>query len=70
MNIEYNSDLIIGYLKKEGISKTKFCKDCHISISTLNKMLCGKNISLLSVSKIAKKMKLNLCEFFIDKKRL
>ncbi|MBQ3235231.1 MAG: hypothetical protein IJA97_03620 [Clostridia bacterium] len=69
MSIEFNSDLVINYLKKEKISKTKFCKDCKLSISTLNNMLAGKNFGLISLAKISIKMKRNLCEFFIEQEK-
>lgn len=50
-----NTKYILDYISNRKISKASFCKQCHISTCTLNKILSGKtNINLLSVSAIAR----------------
>ena len=65
MKDKFNSNLIYEYLVMNNISKSKFCNDCKISLSTLNGMLSGKNFSVMSLVKISIKMKRKLFDFFI-----
>lgn len=59
------TDLIKNYLKEENISKTKFCKLCKISVTTLNKILSNKeNFRIIALFKIAKQIKLQVFELF------
>ena len=48
MNIRFNYEIIIEYMNKNNLSKTQFCKQCKISIYTLNKMLNG-NLNINSL---------------------
>ena len=55
MTIRFNYEIIIEYMNKNNLSKTQFCKQCNISIYTLNKMLNGNlNINSLLGLKVCK----------------
>ena len=57
------TDLILEYLKVNNISKNKFCKECKISDSTLNKILNGDdNFGIIALFKIARLMKKSICD--------
>ena len=58
-------DLIFRYLKENNLSKSKFCKLCKISPSTLNKILsCKENLKMKSIFKIAKQLNIKIHNLF------
>ena len=63
-----DKNIIDKYLKENNLSKTKFCKLCKISPSTLNAMLCGDNFRLNALLKIINVLKIEFHEIFIKTK--
>lgn len=59
-----NADIISGYMKENGLSKTEFCKQCKICIATLNNILQNKSFNLLSLFKVAKRMNVPMRQLF------
>lgn len=57
MKTPIKTELIENYIKENGISKTGFCKSCKISTSTLNNIYANKDFNLISLFKIARKLK-------------
>ena len=58
-------EIIKNYLLKNKISKTKFCKMCKISPSTLNKILANDdNFEIIALFKIAKVIKVEVYQMF------
>jgi len=61
------TEVIESYIKEKGISKTKFCKICKISFSTFKKILNNdRNFGIVALFKIARVMKINICDIFIE----
>ena len=64
-----NTDLILEYLKKEKLSKTKFCKLCGINIISFNKILNNQmNYRTLILLKIARQINIPMHKIFNEKK--
>ncbi len=60
-----NSKKVLEYIGSKNISKTKFCEDCELSRTTLNKLLKGgTNYSLTVVFKIATTMGCSINELY------
>ena len=60
-----NIEIIEKYMLKNRISKTKFCKMCKISPSTLNKIMTGyDNFRIIALFKIAKVIKIQVYQMF------
>ena len=58
-------EIIKNFMLKRGISKTKFCKMCKISPSTLNKILSNDdNFYIIALFKIAKVIKVKVYQMF------
>ena len=56
---------IKNFILENKISKTKFCKMCNISTSTLNKILTNDdNFGIIALFKIAKVMKVQIFQMF------
>lgn len=49
-----NLQRIEEYMQTNGLSKTAFCRRCHISSETYGKILAKKAVPFLAVGKIAK----------------
>ncbi len=65
MNKEVNIEPIETYMRKNLLSRTQFCKRCGISISTLNKILCGDgNYRLNALLKISRAIDVPFTDFF------
>lgn len=62
----FNVELINRFLGENNITKTKFCKGCGISYSTLRKLEKQDfmNLTLIPVFKIARFMKIHIKELF------
>ena len=55
-----------NYLESKSISKAKLCKECNISINTLDKILSGKeNVRLCAIYKISKVIGLELGQLIL-----
>lgn len=65
----FNAEFVLNYMKEHHLSKTKFCKLCHVSIATLNKFLAD-NLSLRVnfPFKLAKVMGVDVKNLFCSKK--
>ena len=60
-----NTNTIYLYIHEHGITKTKFCEMCKISLSTLNKVLNGEvNVRVDILFKIAKVLQIEIHEMF------
>lgn len=59
-----NTQKIKEYISANNLTKTKFCKLCKISISTLNRIFSGDNFYLDALFKIAKIMQVNVYTLF------
>lgn len=66
MNSHVNKSLIEKYLKANKLSKKEFCKKCKIGISTLRRVMSDKDVYLISLFRIAKKMKIPVSELFVE----
>lgn len=61
----FNTELINNYLDENKLSKTDFCKQCRISIITLNKILTNNNnIGMISLFKVARTLDVVICDLF------
>lgn len=58
-------ETIKNFMASNKISKTKFCKMCKISPSTLNKILANRvDFRIFAIFKIAKVIKLQVHQMF------
>lgn len=65
MKTELKTYLITNYMNVNNLNKTSFCKLCKISLSTFNKIMEGKNnYGIISLFKIAKVLKIHICDLF------
>ncbi len=59
------TELIENFIKDNSLSKSKFCKLCKISQSTLNKIMTNsENFRIIALFKIAKVLKIQVFEMF------
>ena len=59
------TELIENYIKENNLSKSKFCKMCKISQSTLYKIMTnGENFRIIALFKIARVLKIQVFEMF------
>lgn len=65
MHCSINVKIIVDYIKNNNMTKTAFCKTCKISVSTLNRVLAGENVKLISLAKIAKAINIQLYKLFL-----
>lgn len=57
--------LIENFIKDNNLSKSKFCKMCKISQSTLNKiMTSNENFRIIALFKIARVLKIQVYQMF------
>lgn len=57
--------LIENFIKDNNLSKSKFCKMCKISQSTLNKiMTSNENSRIIALFKIARVLKIQVYQMF------
>lgn len=65
MKTEINAELIKNFMTKNKISKTRFCRICHISPGTLKKIMNNeKNFNIVALFRIARFMGLKVIELF------
>ena len=58
-------EMIEDFMTQNKLSKTKFCKICKISVSTLNKILNNQtNVGIVALFKICRVMKIEICNLF------
>lgn len=58
-------EMIEDFMTQNKLSKTKFCKICKISVSTLNKILNNQtNVGIVALFKICRVMKIQICNLF------
>ena len=59
------TELIENFIKENNLSKSKFCKMCKISQSTLNKIMTNnENFKIIALFKIARVLKIQVFEMF------
>lgn len=58
------TELIENFFEEHHLSKTKFCKICKISLSTLKKILNNENVNLIAVYKVSKVLGIYLHQMF------
>lgn len=59
------TELIENFIKDNNLSKSKFCKMCKISQSTLNKIMTNnENFKIIALFKIARVLKIQVFEMF------
>lgn len=59
------TELIENFIKDNNLSKSKFCKMCQISQSTLDKIMTnGENFKIIALFKIARVLKIQVFEIF------
>lgn len=59
------TELIENFIKENNLSKSKFCKKCKISQSTLNKIMTNsENFRIIALFKIARVLKIQVFEMF------
>lgn len=59
------TELIENFIKDNNLSKSKFCKLCKISQSTLNKIMTNsENFRIIALFKIARVLKIQVYQMF------
>lgn len=59
------TELIENFIKDNNLSKSKFCKMCKISQSTLDKiMTSNENFRIIALFKIARVLKIQVYQMF------
>lgn len=59
------TELIENFIKDNNLSKSKFCKMCKISQSTLNKLMTNsENFRIIALFKIARVLKIQVYQMF------
>ncbi len=59
------TELIENFIKENNLSKSKFCKMCKISQSTLNKIMTNsENFKIIALFKIARVLKIQVYQMF------
>lgn len=59
------TELIENFIKDNNLSKSKFCKMCKISQSTLNKIITNnENFRIIALFKIARVLKIQVYQMF------
>ena len=59
------TEIIEKYINENKLSKTKFCKICKISPSTLNKIMTNDdNFGIIALFKIARVIKVQVYQMF------
>ena len=59
------TELIENFIKDNSLSKSKFCKLCKISQSTLNKIMTNsENFRIIALFKIARVLKIQIYQMF------
>lgn len=65
MKNRIKTELIENFIKDNNLSKSKFCKMCKISQSTLNKIITNnENFRIIALFKIARVLKIQVFEMF------
>ncbi len=64
MKNKFKTEIIENYLKENKISKTKFCKLCGITPSTLRRIMNNENYRVSALFKISKELKLQVYKMF------
>ncbi len=65
MDNQINKSLIVKFLKSNNLTQKEFCEQCKISLSTLYKVLKGKNVNLSTIFKVAKTIKIDAFKLFV-----
>ncbi len=67
MIIPIKTELILNFIKKNNLTKSKFCNICKINTDTLNRILSKtRNYRLSALFKIAKVIKIEVRDLFYD----
>lgn len=60
-------DLIKNYMKENNLSQKRFAEVCKINVWNLRQVLSdGKDFNIIYLFKIAKAMKIDVCNLFND----
>jgi DNA-binding Xre family transcriptional regulator len=70
MNYKKLEDMIDEYIKKEHLTRPKFCHSIGITNQALNRMMRLKAFKLETMERIADKLNVSPCIFFDEKKML
>ena len=63
------TELIENFIKENNLSKSKFCKMCKISQSTLDKIMTNsENFRIIALFKIARVLKIQVYQMFNQNK--
>lgn len=60
MKLNYNTTLILNFIKNNNLTKKEFCKLCKLSKTSFYNILSNRNVSTLSMLKVAIFMKVKL----------
>lgn len=63
-NYKINYKIIEEYITANQLTITEFCKQCEISTSTYYRIMRGKDFTLISLFRIAKRMNRKIYTFF------
>ena len=67
MKNEIKTELIDEFMRKNGVSKSRFCKMCKISLGTYRKIERGDlDFRITALFKIAKVLGIEVCELFYE----
>ncbi len=64
MDKQLKTEIITEYICSHRLTKKEFCKQCKISIPTFYRVMQNKNIKLITLIKIARKINLPIYKFF------
>lgn len=63
----FNSKLIYNYMSENEIGKTAFCRQCKISVSTLNKLLNNDfNVRTVALFRLSRVLKSRINDLFSE----
>lgn len=67
MKLQVRKEAINNYLNENNVSKSAFCKKCHLSTTTLNKILMGSvDCKVVTLYKIARTMGVGIADLLDD----
>lgn len=66
MQIIIKTETVIDYINANNLTKKDFCKQCDISTAVLRKFLRNENVSITSLFKISKAIKIPIDALFYE----
>lgn len=67
MNVTIKTEAVIDYINANNLTKKEFSKQCDISAATLRKFLHNESVSITSLFKISKAIKVPIDALFYEK---